>query len=174
MKTRLAEVADIPALTVLIEASIRSLGAQRYDSRQIESSLVHLFGVDSRIIEDGTYFVVEEHGQLLGCGGWSRRKTPFGGDQAEAQDADFRDPAVDPAVIRAFFVDPEQTRRGIGRHLLEVCEAAALDAGFGTFELVATLTGVPLYAALGYRETEAFEIDLPDGVSLDVVRMVKP
>jgi GNAT superfamily N-acetyltransferase len=172
---RLATLADVPALAALVEASIRGLGPQRYDAVQVESSLRHLFGVDTRMVEDGTYFVVEAGGVAVGCGGWSRRRTPFGGDQAaEVRDAGFRDPASEPAVIRAFYVHPAWARRGIGRRLLEASEAAARAAGFARFELVATLTGLPLYAATGYRGVEPLTIRLPDGVTIEAVRMEKP
>jgi N-acetylglutamate synthase-like GNAT family acetyltransferase len=171
---RLATPADIPALTSLIEVSVRGLLARNYDPQQVESSLRYLFGVDTRIVEDGTYYVVEADGVLAGGGGWSKRLTPFGGDQAATQDAGLRDPAVDPAVIRAFFIHPDWARRGIARRLLAHCEEAAKDAGFKCFELVATLTGVPFYTALGFREVEPIEIRLPDGVALGAVKMIKP
>ncbi len=175
MQLRPARPSDIPGLTALIEASIRQIGARRYDPVQIESALTHLFGVDTQMIDDGTYFVVEAEGSLVGAGGWSARKTAFGGDQAtDVRDARWRDPATDPAVIRAFFVHPDWTRRGVGQRLLDASEAAARAAGFRCFELVATLTGVPFYTAAGYRKVEPVPIDLPDGVVLDAVRMEKP
>ncbi len=173
---REATRADVPALESLVEASVRGLGPSQYSKRQIELSLQHLFGVDTLLIDDGTYYVVEtddRDAQIIGCGGWSLRKTPFGGDQAEAQDPERRDPATDPAVIRAFFVHPDATRQGIGRRLLDVCERAARDAGFTHFELTATLTGYPLYAACGYEDVEAIEIPLADGVTLPAIRMEK-
>ena len=173
-RTRPATRADIPALSSLVEASIRGLGARDYNPQQVESSLSYLFGIDTQIIEDGTYYAVENEGELVACGGWSRRKTPFGGDQAaDVQDAAFRDPATEPAVIRAFFVHPDWARRGIGRHLLQVCEDAARGAGFQRFELVATRTGRPLYAATGYQDREPVEIRLPDGVVIQAMRMEK-
>jgi predicted N-acetyltransferase YhbS len=172
---RPAEAADVPTLTALIEASVRSLFAAVHTPRQVESALRFVFGVDSRIIADSTYYVAEADGQVVGAGGWSRRRTPFGGDQAtQVHDEALRDPATDPAVIRAFFVHPAWTRRGIGRHLLALCEDAARREGYRHFELVATLSGVPLYAALGFRETEPLSIALPDGVVLPAVKMVKP
>lgn len=172
---RPARLADVPFLTALIDASIRGIGARRYDAQQVESSLLYLFGVDTQMIEDGTYFVVEHEGEIVGAGGWSRRWTPFGGDQAAGiRDAHLRDPAADPAVIRAFFVHPDYARRGIGRRLLETSEAAARADGYTRFELVATLTGLPLYTAMGYHETEPIEVCLPDGVTLTGVQMAKP
>jgi GNAT superfamily N-acetyltransferase len=175
---RLATRADVSALEALVETSVRGLGPSQYSARQIELSLQYLFGIDTRLIDDVTYYVVETQNndnglRIVGCGGWSLRKTPFGGDQAEAQDPERRDPATDPAVIRAFFVHPDATRQGIGRRLLDVCERAARDAGFTHFELTATLTGYPLYAAHGYEDVEAIEIPLADGVSLPAIRMKK-
>jgi len=170
---RRAELADAPAIAALIDASIRGLGAERYDPRQVESSLTHLFGVDTSMIEDGTYYVVEEPGgRVVGAGGWSRRRTPFGGDQASHfRDAGLREPGRDAAVIRAFYVHPDRARQGIGRMLMEMCEAAARTEGYRRFELVATLTGIPLYAAFGYREVGPERIRLPDGVVIEAVRM---
>lgn len=175
MYVRLATVTDIPVLETLVEASIREIGSTRYNEAQIASSLQYLFGIDRRVIEDQTYFVVEIGGRIVGCGGWSRRKTPFGGDQvADVRNADRRDPRTDAAVIRAFFVHPDWTRRGIGQRLLEASEHAAYAEGYQRLELVATLTGIPLYAALGYRRGKPVPITLPDGIVVEAVHMVKP
>lgn len=175
VRLRAATRADVPALAALIEASVRGLGPPHYDARQIESSLAHLFGVDTTMIDDGTYLVVEEAGGLVACGGWSRRRTAFGGDRATPwRDAALRDPAADAAVLRAFFVHPAHTRRGLGRQLVEASETAAATAGFARFELVSTLPGLPLYRALGYREVEPLDVTLPDGVVIPTVRMEKP
>jgi len=175
---RPASRADIPRLDALIDASVRGLGPAQYSDRQIEMSLAHLFGVDTQLIDDGTYYVVESgrtrEPDLVGCGGWSRRKTPFGGDQAEAQDPALRDPSADPAVIRAFFVHPDVVRQGIGRRVLAVCEEAARDAGFDRFELTATLTGLAFYRTHGYRDIEPIEISLGEGEVLEAVKMRKP
>ncbi|GAB5518044.1 MAG: GNAT family N-acetyltransferase [Rhodothermales bacterium] len=173
MTVRLATLADIPALRVLIKDSVRTLGARQYDAQQIESSLRYLFGVDTTLIDDETYFVTEEDEELVGCGGWSKRQTPFGGDHAEAQNTAFRNPATDPAVIRAFFVHPDHARRGIGRMLLHASEQAALDAGFRQIDLVATLSGQPFYETNGYRAVEPVPITLPDGVFIQATRMVR-
>lgn len=166
--------ADTPAIATLIEASVRGLGGRHYSERQVESSLRHLFGVDSQMIADGTYVVVEDRGRVVGAGGWSRRRTPFGGDQAGAvRDAGFRDPRREPAVLRAFYVHPDRARRGIGRRLVSAAEAAVWDAGFRRAELVSTLSGLALYRALGYADAEPVDITLPDGVVIEAVRMEK-
>ncbi len=172
---RRARLADAPGVSALVEASIRGLAARHYSAQQVESSLVHLFGVDTQMIADGTYFVVEADGQIVGAGGWSRRWTPYGGDQAAAlRDASLRDPAQDAAAIRAFYVHPAWARQGIGRLLLDASEAAARQAGYTRFELVSTLSGQALYTGAGYRAAEPLRIALPDGVVLDGTRMVKP
>ena len=174
LRLRLARPGDVPDLQRLIEDSVRGLVARDYDAAQIESSLRHVFSVDSTLIADGTYYVVELEGRLLGCGGWSRRRTPFGGDQAHAvHDVGLRDPAVDAAVMRAFFVHPDWSGHGLGRMILDACESAARQAGFGRFELVATLTGVPFYAARGYHPAGLLDHTLPDGTVLRFERMEK-
>ena len=172
---RHATADDIPALEALIEASVRGVGARHYSAVQIEQSLDHLFGVDQRLIDDGTYYVAEAEETLVGSGGWSRRQTPFGGDQAASvRDATLRDPDTDPAVIRAFFVDPEWTRRGIGHALLVHCEQAARAEGFDRFELTATLSGHAFYRSEGYTDVNQIDIPLSDGVSLQAIVMRKP
>ncbi len=175
MILRRATAADIPALEALIPLSARTLQAAYYSPAQIEAALGPVFGVDRQLISDATYFVVEEGGQIVGCGGWSKRKTLFGGDEGRSADEESRlDPHRDPARIRAFFVHPDWARRGIGRQLMEACERAATAAGFRTLELVATLSGEPLYAAFSFRVVERYEIPLPNGLTLPVVRMLKP
>ena len=147
-----------------------------YTPQQVESAIAHVFGVDSQLIADRTYFLAEDRsgGTLVGCGGWSKRQTLFGGDQFKK---DLPDPLLDPrrdaARIRAFFVHPDWGRRGIGRDLLRACEDAAACAGFTRIEMGATLPGVPLYAAIGYREEEPIDLCLADGVILPIVRMAK-
>lgn len=174
IRIRQATTADIPALQRLIDASVRALSSPYYDQEQIESSLINVFGVDSQIIQDETYFVAEIAGQIVGGGGWSKRKTLFGGDQAKPNEIDeLLDPATEAARIRAFYVHPDWSRRGIGRKIAETCEDAAKAAGFTMLELIATLPGEPLYLALGYRIVEPFPIPLPDGQSLPAFRMEK-
>lgn len=171
---RQAASADIAALHPLIAASVRALSQGYYSGQQIESALLNIFGVDTQLIEDGTYYVAEIDGRIVGCGGWSRRKTLYGGDQTKGPEVDaLLNPEIEPARIRAFFIHPDWARRGIGRNIIEVCEAAARQAGFKIFELVATLPGVPLYKACGYEASEPFDIALPDGATLPVVRMSK-
>jgi GNAT superfamily N-acetyltransferase len=170
---RAATFEEIPALRRLIEASVRVLGADYYSPQQIESSLKYVFGVDTQLIEDGTYFVVEADGQLAGCGGWSKRKTLYGGDQMKSNEDDLLDPTAEPSRIRAFFVHPNFARRGIGRLLLDACETAARQAGFTALELAATLPGQPLYAACGFHVIERIEVELADGVLVPIVRMGK-
>ena len=170
---RLATLADIPALEELIPLSARGLQTGHYTAAQIEGALGTVFGVDSQLIRDGTYFVAEADARLVGCGGWSRRKTLYGGDRAKTAPDPLRDPAVDPAMIRAFFVHPDYARRGLGRRLMELSETAATAAGFHTVEIVATLPGVPLYAAFGYATVERFDIKLPNGATMPVERLRK-
>jgi len=139
----------------------------------MEAALGPVFGVDRQLIRDGTYFVVENMGQVLGCGGWSKRKTLYGSDRDRAGEDAELNPQLDPARIRAFFVHPDWARRGIGRSILFHCETAAMKAGFRHAELVATLTGELLYARFGYTVVERYEAPMIDGLSLPVVRMAK-
>ncbi len=169
---RTANTSDTPAIAALIDASVRRLSEGYYSAEEIERALVRVFGVDSQLIADGTYFVAEEDGVLVGCGGWGRRATLYGGDQAERNDAEL-DPATDAAKIRAFYVAPSHARKGIARRLLDVCEAAARAHGFRRAELAATLPGVPLYAAMGYAGDEEVASDLGDGYALRCIRMEK-
>jgi GNAT superfamily N-acetyltransferase len=189
IRIRQAVPADIPVLRSLIDASVRGLQAQDYTPAQIESALATVYGVDTQLITDGTYFVAEAvesvgaaipavqestmNATIVGCGGWSKRKTLYGGDQWTSREAALLDPQLDAAKIRAFFVHPSWARRGIGSMILEACEGAALAAGFTRFEMGATLTGVPLYQTRGYAVRENLEVPLPDGQSLPIVRMEK-
>jgi GNAT superfamily N-acetyltransferase len=170
---RLATVQDIPRLKQLIPESVRALSAAYYTPQQIESSLVHIWGVDSQLIADGTYYAAISGDQVVGCGGWSKRKTLFGGDQMKTDADDLLDPARDPARIRAFYVHPGWARQGIGRRIIQLCEEAARKDGFRTMELVSTLPGEPLYAAMGYAVTRRFDVAMPDGVAIGAAQMVK-
>ena len=177
IELRLAIAADIPALHALIEASVRGLMKEGYSLKQLEGALGTYLGVDSQLVADGTYFVAEvadgREKRLVGCGGWSKRKTLFGADNRPGRENFLLDPAHDAAKIRAFFIHPEWARRGIGSRILEACEKAAGAAGFKRFEMGATLTGVPLYEARGYSELESTDIPLANGEVLTVVRMAK-
>ena len=135
LELRVATEEDIPALTALIPASVRGLSQGHYTPAQIESALVYVFGVDSQLINDGTYFVVEHDGQIVGAGGWSKRKTLYGGDQSKADDDPLLDAALDAAHIRAYYVHPDWARQGIGRRIMRACEAAAKAAGFTRLDL---------------------------------------
>jgi GNAT superfamily N-acetyltransferase len=170
---RLAREVDIPALEILIPLSVRSLQAAHYSKAQLETALGPVFGVDRQLIYDGTYFVAEHDGRIVGCGGWSKRRSLFGSDAGRAAEDDALDPAKDPARIRAFFVHPEWTRRGIGRAIIIACEKALLEAGFRAVDLVATLPGEPLYAAASYIVVERYSIPMSGGLTLPVVRMTK-
>lgn len=173
---RQAVSADIPALRVPIDASVRGLQTADYTPAQIEGALQTIYGVDSQLIADGTYYIVEEISEtalIVGCGGWSKRKTLFGGDRWTRREDSLLNPQQDAAKIRAFFVHPDWVRRGIGRMILETCEKAAAAAGFTRFEMGATLTGVPLYRASGYVQIERLDVPLKNGESLAVIRMEK-
>jgi GNAT superfamily N-acetyltransferase len=168
---------DIPALEDVIRASVLELQAGDYTPEQQKWALEKVFGVDTQLVADGTYFVAEvrEEGApvIAACGGWSKRKTLFGSDHCAGREDALLDPVHDAAKIRAFFVHPAWARRGIGTRMLEVCEAAALAAGFRRFEMGATLTGVPLYRARGYVEREHLAVPLVPGLSLPIVHMEK-
>jgi GNAT superfamily N-acetyltransferase len=168
---RLATPQDVPALKELIPVSARALSRGFYTDAETESAIRHVFGPDSRLIADGTYFVAEEDEVLAGCGGWSRRRTLYGGDQTKSGEEPLLDPAREPAKVRAFFVHPDFARRGVGSRILEACLAAARAAGFRRVELAATLPGVPFYAARGFVERERLSAPMADGSGLPIVRM---
>lgn len=173
---RTATLDDIPVLQRVIEASVQQLQTNEYTAEQREGALGHVFGVDTQLIHDATYFVAcpaEQPETIAGCGGWSFRKTLFGSDHGPGRVPEVLDPAVDAAKIRAIFIHPEWARQGIGSMILEYCEAAAQSAGFRRFEMGSTLTGVALYALKGYRERERVEVPLPNGSRLPIVHMVK-
>lgn len=173
MQIRVAQMHEVPALQELIARSVRALGAGYYTPRQIELSLVHVFGVDTQLIHDQTYYVICDDGAYAGCGGWSKRRTLFGGDQIKAGKDNLLDPTTEAARIRAFFIDPAYARRGLGKQLLAVCETAAQSEGFTRFELAATLSGVPLYETCGYRAIKEFTVPMPENETLPIVQMEK-
>lgn len=170
---RKAARGDVPVIESLIARSARGLSAAEYTRGQIEGALRGAFGVDSQLLEDQTYFVAEEDGAIVGCGGWSYRSTLFGGDARAGRDASLLDPGRQAAKIRAFFVDPQQARRGIGSLLLERCEQEARAHGFTQVELMATLPGVKLYAARGYAGTDRVSFDVGSGQTIEFVPMRK-
>jgi len=174
IRIRQAVPADIPVLRELIAASVRGLQARDYTPVQLENALKTVYGVDSQLIADGTYFAAETDETLIvGCGGWSKRKTLYGGDQWSGREDLLLDPREDAAKIRAFFIRPEWARRGIGSLILEACENAARTAGFTRFEMGSTLTGVAFYRAKGYVELEPMAVPLAGGESLPIVHMAK-
>lgn len=170
---RKATLADVPALSQLIRDSVWGLALQDYSKEQIEAALGSAWGVDTELIQDGTYFVVEAGARIVACGGWGRRKTLFGGDQQSDRESVLLNPAKEAARIRAFFVHPDWARRGIGRVLLEKCESEAREAGFQSGELVATLPGQRLYRTLGYSGEKRVSYPLPNGLQIDFVPMRK-
>jgi GNAT superfamily N-acetyltransferase len=181
-RLRIAVPCDIPALRRLIEVSVLGLQADDYNPAQLSAALKTVYGVDSQLIADGTYFAVEHvseqargefAGPIVGCGGWSKRKTLYGGDQWTERQDSLLDPSRDAAKIRAFFVHPEWARRGIGSLILNACEAAALTAGFTRLEMGATLTGIPFYRSKGYVPVENADVPMGEGLSLPIVKMAK-
>lgn len=170
---RNATLDDTTALTELIHISARVLGRAFYSDVQIEAALGSAWGVDTQLIKDGTYFVVDKTGQIAGCGGWSRRKTLFGGDAQAGRESAPLDKTTDAARIRAFFVRPEFAREGIATRLLEKCEAEARRDGFRSMELVATLPGERFYSRFGYTQTERLAHVLRPGLTIPFVRMRK-
>lgn len=172
-EVRKATLEDREAITQLIAESARGLSREHYDDAQIEGAIARVFGVDSSLIEDRTYFVADQDGTLIGCGGWSKRKTLYGGDQFSIRDTGMLDTTTSPAKIRAFFVHPEHARKGVARAILSECEREAKAHGFSALELMATLPGIKFYEANGYSATGDFDLDLPDGVKLEFVLMRK-
>jgi GNAT superfamily N-acetyltransferase len=171
---RPATLDDVPRLQVLIPLSVRNLRTG-YSSEQVEAALGNALGVDTQLVRDGTYFVVEAGSELVGCGGWSRRQTLYGSDHVHAtvKDDSWLDPERDAARVRAFFVHPNWARRGIGSLILRTCEKEAARFGFSRLELASTLPGEPLYRAHGYQEVERLSVPLPNGLGLPIIRMTK-
>jgi GNAT superfamily N-acetyltransferase len=172
LTSRLATHADIPSLTKLMDAAIDELQKGFLDEAQIRSSRA-IMGLDKQLVDDGTYYVIESNGHLAGCGGWSRRATLYGGDHSAGRDAALLDPSSDPARIRAMYTNPDFTRRGVGRMIVSLCEAAAAAEGFTRLELMSTLSGRPFYEAVGFEPVENVE-DAAGGVPVPLVRMEKP
>jgi GNAT superfamily N-acetyltransferase len=170
-RLRPAATADLGALRALIDASVRTLGVGLYSPAEIDASLVHVFGVDTQLISDGTYYLIEETGAIAAAGGWSYRKTLFGGDQAKEGVDERLDPKTDPARIRAFFVHPDHTRRGLARQLFERCASEARAAGFRRLALASTLPGLPLYEALGFGRYHPIDVPMPGALTLRCVHM---
>lgn len=185
---RLAVPEDVPVLRELIDASVRGLQTQDYTPEQIEGALKTVFGVDSQLIADGTYIVAEADSNALaratanaapsgrtivGCGGWSKRKTLYGGDRWTGREDLLLDPLRDAAKIRAFFIHPDWARRGVGSLILKACEDAARSAGFTRYEMGATLTGAKLFGVKGYVVVKPISIPLVNGESLPVIHMEK-
>lgn len=173
VRIRKAFPADVPRLQEVIEASVRGLQASDYSAAQIEGALQSVYGVDSQLIADGTYFAAEIGSDIIACGGWSKRKTLYGGDQYAGREDSLLDPARDAAKIRAFFVHPDYARHGIGSLILEACECAAIAAGFYRLEMGATLSGVAFYRAKGYSEVENQNVPLGNGEVLAIVKMAR-
>jgi len=186
---RLAVPEDVPVLCELIDASVRGLQTEDYTPAQIEGALKTVFGVDSQLIADGTYIVAQaeptaieraeaKHAQpelmIVGCGGWSKRKTLYGSDHWTGREDALLDPLCDAAKIRAFFIHPAWARRGVGSTILKACEDAARSAGFTRYEMGATLTGAKLFGAKGYVAVKPISIPLLNGESLPVIHMEKP
>ena len=172
-RLRLASLDDAPVIAALIDRSVRALQAHDHSPAQMDGALGTVFGVDSRLILDGCYFVVEANGAIVGCGGWSWRRTLFGADAVSGKDDTPLTPGLDPARIRAFFVAPEHARRGIGSLILRACEDAARRAGFTELELGATLVGERLYRRHGFVGAERSDVPLANGLDLSIIRMRK-
>ncbi len=171
---RKARPDDAAAITELIAASVRGLAKGIYDDRQIELSIRSVSGVDHQLIADATYFVAGADERIVGCGGWSLRKTLYGASgYLHSREPERLDPRSDAARIRAFFVHPDAARQGIGKAILEACETEARAAGFWRAEMMATLPGVPLYSACGYAQAERVTVPVGEGVDIECIRMAK-
>lgn len=171
---RQATLADAAEIQALMQTSIRAIFPRFYDEAQTASAVVHIGHLDLELIEDGTYFAHEAGGEVVACGGWSRRNRLYAGSGAAADDARLLDPATEPARVRAMFVRDDWTRRGLGRAIIDACEAAAAAEGFTRLALMATLPGEPLYRACGFEEVERTDVVTPDGVVLAGVAMQRP
>jgi GNAT superfamily N-acetyltransferase len=170
---RKAKLEERSAIQQLIADSARGLSRAEYTDAQIEAAIATVFGVDTSLIEDETYFVVEEAGQLIGCGGWSKRRTLYGGDQYAHRDVSYVNPSSEPARIRAFFVHPDHARKGVARAIINRCEDEARASGFRALELLSTMPGVKFYESCGYVSLGDFELELRDDIKLEFVPMRK-
>jgi GNAT superfamily N-acetyltransferase len=174
VRVRAATADDLPGIRDLIPLSVRGLSGGYYTAAQIESAIRYVFGPDTQLIRDGTYFVAERGGALAGCGGWSKRRTLYGGDQAKETEDPLLDPAVEAARIRAFFVHPDHARQGVASAIMDACVDAARAAGFRSLELASTLPGEPLYRAFGFDAVEQIHSTLPNGMDVRFIRMARP
>ena len=171
---RVARAEEVPTLKALIDDSARALSKGFYSDEETEAAIEYVFGVDSELLSDETYYAIECEGELVACGGWSKRKTLFGGDQYAGRESGLLDPESDPAKIRAFFIHPNHARRGLATMLLQHCEGQAKEHGFKHMEMMSTMPGVPFYAALGYEAIgEAAWFDMPNGIPLEFLQMRK-
>ena len=170
---RKARRRDVPEIERVMRESITSISSRQYDAKQVESSLQFIAHLDHELVDDQTYFVVESEGEIVGCGGWSRRARLYAGSGSTTGDARMLDPATEAARIRAMFVVPRFERRGIGRMILERCESAARAAGFRRLELMAMLSGEAMYSACGYRAVQNVPAKLEDGTPFPLTRMEK-
>lgn len=164
---------DIPRLNTMIPDSVRKLSAGFYTDQQIEGAISDIFGIDTQLIADQTYYTACANDKPVGCGGWSKRRTLFGADRTKEQEDDLLDPTTESARIRAFFIDPKWARRGIASRIMKLCEEDARQAGFTSMKLVATLPGEQLYAAFGFERVRRYELELTNGAHLPVVDMSK-
>ena len=171
---RVATPDDGPEIEALMKASAAAIFPRFYDERQSASAVRYVAQADPLLLADGTYFVLESEGEIVACGGWSRRDRLYTGSGSSDDDGRRLDPATEPAKVRAMFVRDDWTRRGLGRRIIDECEAAARSEGFTQLSLLATLPGVPLYAACGFRPVEEVEVALEDGVTVPCVAMEKP
>jgi GNAT superfamily N-acetyltransferase len=172
LRLRLARPDDMPVLSALMDRAIGELLRDFLPPEGVAASY-EIMGLDTQLIADGTYFVVEDAGEIAGCGGWSRRATLFGGDHSAGRDAALLDPKIDAARVRAMYTHPDHTRKGVGRIILDACEAAARAEGFSRVEMAATMGGVPLYRACGYHDIEPFEAVTSTGYRVPLIRMGK-
>lgn len=173
LKITISTIEQVPALNQLIKHSAKELSRGFYTDIETAAAIDYVFGVDTALIKDGSYFTATINGELAGCGGWSRRRTMYGGDQRPIGDADLLDPNKDAARIRAFFIAPQAARKGVAKAIFEACQAAAKAYGFQRLELMATLPGVPFYSAIGFQKIEDKVDVLPNGVPLAFVFMQK-